>query len=167
MKNKYLISIFLSYFSPKNLSFNIFFIIVPPSEKKVFLREATGLVREISPIRAMFFNFCAMSGGIVVLNYIYSAFYPASPTFGLSSLDLAQILSAIALIPYSLIFIVLLSRIPRTGGDYVFTSRILSPYVQELNLEAHGLKIFPNLNTLLRRLVFPKPNFLRFLRLFG
>jgi len=129
MKNKYLISIFLSYFSPKNLSFNIFFIIVPPFEKKVFLREATGLVREISPIRAMFFNFCAMSGGIVVLNYIYSAFYPASPTFGLSSLDLAQILSAIALIPYSLIFIALLSRIPRTGGDYVFTSRILSPYL--------------------------------------
>ncbi|PSO07190.1 hypothetical protein B9Q04_12185 [Candidatus Marsarchaeota G2 archaeon BE_D] len=99
-----------------------------PSKRGPFLREATGLVREISPLRAMFFNFCAMSGGIVVLNYIYSAFYPASPTFGLSSLDLAQILSALALIPYGLIFIAMVSRIPRTGGDYVFTSRIISPF---------------------------------------
>ncbi|PSN94990.1 hypothetical protein B9Q06_07330 [Candidatus Marsarchaeota G2 archaeon ECH_B_2] len=99
-----------------------------PSKRGPFLREATGLVREISPLRVMFFNFCAMSEGIVVLNYIYSAFYPAPPTFGLSSLDLAQILSALALIPYRLIFIAMVSRIPRTGGDYVFTSRTISPF---------------------------------------
>lgn len=94
-----------------------------------FLREATGLVREISPLRAMWFNFCAMSGGLVVNSYIWSALYPASPTFGLSPLNLAQIIIAIVLIPYGLIFVSLLSSMPRTGGDYVFTSRIISPFL--------------------------------------
>jgi basic amino acid/polyamine antiporter, APA family len=97
--------------------------------KKVFLRDASGLVREVSTFKAFFFNLAAMSGGIVVLNYVYSAFYPAAPTFGLSSLDLAQILIAVPLILVAFIFVSLLAAMPRTGGDYVFTSRILHPFL--------------------------------------
>jgi amino acid transporter len=98
-------------------------------QKKLFLREASGLVRAVSPLKALFFNLASMTGGIVVSNFLWNALYPAAPTFGQGSVSLAQILISIPLIVLALIFVGLLTAMPRTGGDYVFTSRILRPYL--------------------------------------
>jgi APA family basic amino acid/polyamine antiporter len=93
----------------------------------LFLREASGLVREVSTTKALFFNFASMMGGIAVWNTIWAGSYPASATFGLAPLPLAVILIALPLTLLSLIYVALLSAMPRTGGDYVFTSRIVHP----------------------------------------
>src|SRR5207245_7852091 len=47
--------------------------------------------------------------------------------YGLGTLSLAQIFAAFAMIPLSLAYVGVLTAMPRTGGDYVFSSRILSP----------------------------------------
>src|SRR2546428_2779235 len=96
-------------------------------ERKPFLREASGLVKEMSSYKAFWFNVAALTGGVVPINYLYNAFYPAASFYGLGTLSLAQIFAAFAMIPLSLAYVGVLTAMPRTGGDYVFSSRILSP----------------------------------------
>jgi len=94
------------------------------SEKssKVFLREATGLVREMGILEAAAINW---TGETVYTGLI--TFLAFSYLFPGGNLLLAIILSVFLFVPLSLSYAMSTAAMPRAGGDYVFISRTLHP----------------------------------------
>jgi amino acid transporter len=92
-------------------------------EKRVFLREATGLVREMKGRDALFINFLNMSIGLGVAWVIFwgPGIYPGA------NVPLGLLLAAIGCVFGMFCFATLTSVMPRSGGDYVFVSRTLHP----------------------------------------
>jgi APA family basic amino acid/polyamine antiporter len=99
------------------------------AERKLFVRQASGLVREVSTLKATFFNIASLSGNVVLLAIIFLPLYGGAAIFGFSPIGLAHISAGISLVVMALIFVVLVTVMPRSGGDYVFTSRILHPFL--------------------------------------
>ncbi len=92
--------------------------------KRVFQRDATGLVREIGTLDSFVFNFLSMNlFAFFVLMIFGLGLYP-SANLGLSIL-LAAVLSLFIAVLYVLFSI----SMPRTGGDYVWVGRIIHPAV--------------------------------------
>lgn len=97
-----------------------------PSSKKVFLREATGLVRTVSP-------FATIVTTIVLTNYGLgmATFVPFTP-YLYPGVDLGVSI-AIFVIPFvvanALLYILFTRAMPRAGGDQVWISRVMSPYI--------------------------------------
>jgi amino acid transporter len=92
-------------------------------EKRVFLREATGLVREMRWYDALFLNFLNMSIGLGAAWVIFfgPGIYPqANVTLGL-------VICAVGCLFGMTCFAYLTTAMPRSGGDYVFVSRCLHP----------------------------------------
>ncbi len=97
-----------------------------PAGRKLFTRQASGLVREVSVTNALFFNTAAFVGnGVGWYPVFYTlAFIPVG-TAGFSTYGWAAIIVGAACVLLGLIFASLTSVMPRSGGDYVFTSRLL------------------------------------------
>lgn len=97
------------------------------SGKTLFTRQSSGLVREVSVVNALFFNTAAFIG--VGLGW-YPVFY-ALPGIEIGTLGafttygVAAIVVGIFCVVLALIFASFTSVMPRSGGDYVFTSRIV------------------------------------------
>ncbi len=91
---------------------------------QLFVRQSTGLVREASALDATIFNavFSAPVGAALAfgLFWAYSAFPKAD-------LVTATLISGVLNIPVLIMMALLAASMPRTGGDYVWVSRILSP----------------------------------------
>jgi APA family basic amino acid/polyamine antiporter len=91
---------------------------------RVFVRRSTGLVREASALDATIFNavFSAPVGATLAIGVLWalSAFPGADPVW-------ATIIAVVLNIPILIMMALLASSMPRTGGDYVWVSRILSP----------------------------------------
>ena len=96
---------------------------------RLFVRQSSGLVRDVSVTNALFFNVAAFVGvGLTLYTaFLTLAFVPVWRFAGLSEYGWAAIISGLFFIPLSLIFASLVSVMPRSGGDYVFTSRIVHP----------------------------------------
>jgi len=91
----------------------------------VFVRRASGLVRTIGPFTAFMLVFShTVGGGIHKLSVIASYNNPGAD-IALSFL----ILGLLAAIPTALVYTLLGSLMPRTGGDYIFTTRGLNPAI--------------------------------------
>jgi amino acid transporter len=92
-------------------------------EKRVFLREATGLVREMKPRDALFLNFLNMSIGLGVAWVIFwgPGIYPGA------NVELGLIICMVCCMFGMFCFATLTAAMPRSGGDYVFVSRALHP----------------------------------------
>jgi len=88
-----------------------------------FARKATGLVRELSAWHGFAFNSSFINIGLVL---IYSFLYIPSFHPG-SSMILACILGMVAALPMALVNAILASTYARSGGEYVYNSRIISP----------------------------------------
>ncbi|MEA2610092.1 MAG: hypothetical protein QOJ75_2335 [Chloroflexota bacterium] len=99
----------------------------PTTGRALFTRQSSGLVREVSVLNALFFNTAAFIGvGVGWYPVFYSlAFVAIGTTGGFTTYGIAAILIGLACIILSLIFASLTSVMPRSGGDYVFTSRIV------------------------------------------
>jgi amino acid transporter len=96
----------------------------PPAGGDLFVRKSSGLVREIGLRDAL----SVAAGGVspyvnVVVFYIYLAFVPNA------DLSLPLIVGAILLVPLALSYAQLVSAMPRSGGDYVYASRLIHPLV--------------------------------------
>jgi amino acid transporter len=96
---------------------------------KLFVRQSSGLVRNVSVTNALFFNVAAFVGvGLTLYPIFYSLpavqAWKAGP---FSAYGWAAIITGAFCILLALIFASLTSVMPRSGGDYVFTSRILHP----------------------------------------
>jgi APA family basic amino acid/polyamine antiporter len=98
---------------------------------KLFVRQSSGLVRDVSVTNALFFNVAAFVGvGLTLYPAFYSlAFVPVWKWAGVSEYAWAAIVSGFFFIILSLIFASLTSVMPRSGGDYVFTTRIIGPFL--------------------------------------
>ena len=91
---------------------------------RIFVRRSTGLVREASALDATIFNavFSAPVGATLAIGVLWalSAFPGADPVW-------ATIIAVALNVPVLIMMALLASSMPRTGGDYVWVSRILSP----------------------------------------
>src|SRR6201997_291539 len=98
---------------------------------KLFVRQSSGLVRNVSVTNALFFNVAAFVGvGLTLYPIFYSlAFVPVWRWGPFSEYGWAAIIAGLFCVLLALIFASLTSVMPRSGGDYVFTSRILHPFL--------------------------------------
>lgn len=89
----------------------------------VFVRKASGLVRRAGTWDVLAYNINFTSIGLLLafLLMLGPAFYPGA------SLPLSTIICVLLILPLSLVFGYLASAMPRSGGDYVYVSRVLNP----------------------------------------
>jgi amino acid transporter len=92
------------------------------SSKKLFVREATGLVREFGPLMALMMAMNNMIGaGIWSLSVQMPYTFPGSDPI------LAFIIGLVPAFFFAIAYAWLATGMPRAGGDYVFISRTVSP----------------------------------------
>ena len=98
---------------------------------KLFVRQSSGLVRNVSVTNALFFNVAAFVGvGLTLYPIFYSLADVTVWKIGpFSAYGWAAIVTGLFCILLALIFSSLTSVMPRSGGDYVFTSRIQHPFL--------------------------------------
>lgn len=91
---------------------------------QLFVRESTGLVREASALDATIFNaaFSAPVGAALAFGLFWA--YGAFPQADLVG---ATLIALVLNIPVLIMMSLLAASMPRTGGDYVWVSRILTP----------------------------------------
>jgi len=94
----------------------------------LFVRQASGLVRDVSMANALFFNIAAFVGTAIGWAVAFYALGPEWQALGISAFAWMAILTGIACYFLGMIFARLTTAMPRSGGDYVFTSRIISPF---------------------------------------
>jgi APA family basic amino acid/polyamine antiporter len=93
-------------------------------ERPLFLRKATGLVRAWSSFDAFLYAFFSVN--IVTLGlygYSYAAFWPSS------NLIPAIVISTCFIVFLVITYAMLISAMPRAGGDYVWETRILGGFI--------------------------------------
>ena len=95
-----------------------------PQGQELFVRRSTGLVREASAVDAAIFN--AVFSAPVGATLAWGVFF-ALAAFPGSDLVTATIIAFILNVPVLVMMSLLAASMPRTGGDYVWVSRILSP----------------------------------------
>ncbi len=98
---------------------------------KLFVRQSSGLVRDVSVANALFFNVAAFVGvGLTLYPIFYSlGFVPVWKYGPFSAYGWAAIITGLFCVLLAIIFASLTSVMPRSGGDYVFTSRISHPFL--------------------------------------
>src|SRR3954465_5058877 len=98
---------------------------------KLFVRQSSGLVRNVSVTNALFFNIAAFVGvGLTLYPIFYSlAFVPVWQKGPFSEYGWAAIVTGLFCAVLAVIFASFTSVMPRSGGDYVFTSRIVHPFL--------------------------------------
>ena len=90
----------------------------PPT---VFLREATGLVKNVSLIDAISMNAAWMGlGANISLLTLYTVYFP---TMSGVNLVYGSVIGFLLVLPQMYIYTIIQRRMPRTGGDYVWMSR--------------------------------------------
>lgn len=101
-------------------------VVGQPQGRKLFTRQTSGLVREVSVTNALFFNTAAFVGtGVGWYPVFYTLAFVPVGTALFSTYGWAGIIVGGFGILLALIFASLASVMPRSGGDYVFTSRLL------------------------------------------
>ena len=97
------------------------------SGKTLFTRQSSGLVREVSVVNALFFNTAAFIGGTLggAFGIAVLAGVPVVVIGGLTNWSWVAFMVGAMCVLLALIFASLTSVMPRSGGDYVFTSRIV------------------------------------------
>ncbi|AWR96848.1 amino acid permease [Acidianus sulfidivorans JP7] len=88
--------------------------------KNLFVRESSGLVKNVSAIDSIMLNLTNLSGGVA----LFTSVSPYIPPGGV--IWIAALLGFLFTLPQAYIYMVLSSKIPRTGGDYIWLSRILN-----------------------------------------
>lgn len=94
--------------------------------RKLFTRQSSGLLREVSVTNALFFNAAAFMGtGVGWYATFYSLAFVPIGIAGFTTYGWAAVIVGVAGVLLSLIFASLTTVMPRSGGDYVFTSRFV------------------------------------------
>jgi len=90
---------------------------------EVFARKASGMTRVVSPWTALAYSFVAP-------NITQASFYLlwAVTLYQGAQMQLA-ILFMLTLIPFAAIYVYFSSSMPRSGGEYIYISRVLTPFL--------------------------------------
>ena len=93
-----------------------------PSQPRVFVREATGLVRSLGFYDSFLLNMAVvnMAGGLAY-DVLQLFFFPGA------NLPLVFFLGGIPAVGVFIVYTIFSSAFPRTGGDYIYVSRTLNP----------------------------------------
>src|SRR2546422_657380 len=87
-----------------------------------FVRKASGLVRQASAFDAFIFNVYFINIGIgVAFMLLFYALYPGA------NLVLSALACMVLVLPMSVLYVMFMSAMPRSGGDYVYVTRSLGP----------------------------------------
>ena len=101
------------------------------SESKTYVRDATGLVREIGVITATIFILSNVIGGGWQKRVFQAAggspIKPSNYLLPVEPLVVAFIMTGAAAIATVFVFAVMATAMPRAGGGYVYISRTISP----------------------------------------
>ena len=95
-----------------------------PGSMKMFVRNATGLVRELTAFDAFNLVFAA----VLIPVGISQALNFGAAAFPGANIALAFILGAILLLGFGGVYVYFTLAMPRSGGDYVWVSRALHPF---------------------------------------
>ncbi|MGV1049798.1 MAG: APC family permease [Solirubrobacterales bacterium] len=93
------------------------------SSKGLFTRRSSGLVREVGAFDTMLYGINAVAIGYIVFIVSVWALYPGA------SMSLATLITIGAAVAVGITYALLSAAYPRSGGEYVFVSRILNPLV--------------------------------------
>ena len=97
-------------------------------EPKLYVRAASGLVREVSATKALAFSLGAAVAWEPAWVVVFFTLVPAFLVGGWSSLSWGVVVAGVfTMFVLSPIYAVLASALPRSGGDQVYTTRITSP----------------------------------------
>jgi amino acid transporter len=99
-----------------------------PVQPKVFVRESTGLVKNVSFFDSIAMNMSNMSVGALLGSVGISAMVPmffAGQDMAGVNLVMLSIIAFIITFPQIVIYTMMSRRYPRAGGDYVYVSRNL------------------------------------------
>jgi len=94
------------------------------SKTKVFLREATGLVRSFTWYDATILSLAVTGPTIFGISSQFGYVAPANPgaDFGLSAA-----IGLVFMIPLGIVYYLFSIQMPRSGGDYIWLGRTLNP----------------------------------------
>src|SRR5258708_18272786 len=88
----------------------------------LFVRQASGLVRDVSMTNALFFNIAAFVGTAVGWAIAFYALYPEWQAFGISAYAYIAVLTGVACSFLGLIFPSFTTPIPPSGAAFSFSS---------------------------------------------
>jgi APA family basic amino acid/polyamine antiporter len=100
---------------------------VPPgraASTELFSRKSSGLIREAGLFDTVFYNWVA--AGAVGLALVYNVYWALNAFPGVDLIN-ATLLTVPFAVCAVLVFGLLAAAIPRSGGDYVFVSRVIHP----------------------------------------
>jgi APA family basic amino acid/polyamine antiporter len=86
---------------------------------KTFTRKATGIVRTVTPTGAAMFNSNSVNLGYTLFLALVVLTLPGASLYG------SLILTVLLIVPFLLVYAYFTAAMPRSGGDYIFTSRTL------------------------------------------
>jgi APA family basic amino acid/polyamine antiporter len=91
---------------------------------QLFARQATGLVRELSPRHSVFLilSYISLPLGLLLITQV-------GATFPGVNVGLAFLVTLVVLLPQAVTYGLLSQAMPRSGGEYLFLSRALHPFV--------------------------------------
>jgi APA family basic amino acid/polyamine antiporter len=102
------------------------------TEKKVFVRKATGLVREIGPLTAILIVLCNTWGaGWQKRVFQFTGPAPVPETtyvLGMAPITMALLVGGIVIWFSVVCYAILTAAMPRSGGGYVVISRVIHPF---------------------------------------
>jgi amino acid transporter len=94
-----------------------------PTTTGIFTRASSGLVRQVRTDDVMFYGWQQIALGYIIFIVAAWQFYPGA------SMELATVVATVAGLFIAGCYALLSMVYPRSGGDYVFMSRILHPVV--------------------------------------
>ncbi|MDA4121393.1 MAG: APC family permease [Thaumarchaeota archaeon] len=97
------------------------------TEKTTFTREATGLVREIGAWPSFFATWFLVTGGVPIFILTYFSSYPGA------NFPLIFVLALFPTLALAVLYTIFSISMPRSGGDYVYVSRGLHPFLGFVN----------------------------------
>lgn len=97
------------------------------SGKTTFTREATGLVREIGAWPSFFATWFLVTGGVPIFILTYFSFYPGA------NFPLIFVIALLPTLALAVLYTIFSISMPRSGGDYVYVSRGLHPFLGFVN----------------------------------
>jgi APA family basic amino acid/polyamine antiporter len=98
-------------------------VALPMGDRKqtIFVRQATGLVRSMSWVDLIFLNVVSFGGAwSIIYALVYAPYYGGDPAVSL-------LLTAPGILALLGVYYIFNTSMPRSGGDYVYTSRVLHP----------------------------------------
>ena len=98
-----------------------------PGKAPVFVRDATGLRKNVSLLDAISINVSDMSAGAALANIGLTTIL--LPTMAGVNLVLGSLIAFVLIVPQVIIYTMMTRRMPRTGGDYVWVSRSMGGFL--------------------------------------